>query len=101
MHGLAVAIDRFRFVAQAFDSLGDLDECSECSYAQDFAMHYIANVVSLEERFPHVRLELFHAQRQTAFVGLDSEDDGFYAIAFFQHLRRMLDPFGPAQVADM
>ena len=63
VHGLSVAVDRFRVMAEAFDTLGNLDKRAEIRHAQNFAMHDIADTMLLEERFPNVGLHLFHAER--------------------------------------
>src|SRR5580704_2849061 len=96
-HGLAVSVDRFRFVAQAFDAFGDFDERAERCYAQDFAVDDVADVVSLEERFPDVGLQLLDSERESALVGLDGQHDGFYSVAFLQNFRGVLYALGPAQ----
>src|SRR5579864_7848224 len=98
---LSVFVSGFRLVAEALDALGDFDESTECRYAQDFAVHYVADVVRLEEGFPNVGLQLFNAERQAALVGLDGENYSLYEVAFLQHLRRMFHALGPAQVAAM
>src|SRR5258708_3789443 len=96
MQGLTVAVDGFGLVAQAFDTFRDFNERSECGHAQDFAVNDIADVMSLEERLPHIGLKLLHAEREPTLIRLDGENDRLHAVAFFQNFRRMLDPFGPA-----
>src|SRR5256885_2088678 len=71
MQRLAIAVQGFGLVAQAFDALGDFDERTECGYAQNFSVDNVANMMSLEERLPDVGLKLLHAQRQPALVGFD------------------------------
>jgi len=101
MQRLAVSIDRFRLVAQTFHAFGNLHERTECSYAQHFAVDHIADVVGLEERFPHIGLKLLYAQRQPALVRLNGQHHGLHAITLLQHFGRMLHALGPAQVADV
>src|ERR1700679_1794373 len=84
-HGLAVSVDRFRFVAQAFDAFGDFHERAKRGYAQHFAVDHVADVMSLEERFPDVGLQLLDSERKTTFVRLDGKHDGFYSVAFLQN----------------
>ena len=97
----AVRVDGFGVVAQAFDSVGDLDKCAEAGQAQHLAVDDIAHAMLLEEGLPDIGLQLLHAQREAAFVGLDRQHDGLHLVALLQDFRRMLDALGPAQVADV
>ena len=74
LHGLAISIDGFGVVAEAFDAFGNLDECAKISHAQDFAMDDVADPVLGEERIPNIGLQLLHAQREAALVGLNGQD---------------------------
>ena len=101
MQRLSIFIGGFGLVAEAFDSLGDLDKCAECGDPQDFPVHHVANVMAREERFPDIGLQLLHAQGQTALVRFDGKHNRLHAIAFFQNFRRMFHTLGPAQIADV
>ena len=101
MERVAVFVSGFGFVAETLDSLGDFDERAERGHTQYLAVDDIANVMTREERFPNVGLQLLDAERQTALVRLDRQHDRLYAITLLQHFRRMLHALGPAQVADV
>src|ERR1022692_2982312 len=101
LDGSAVSVRRFRVVAQAFDPIGNLDECAEARQAQHLAVNDIAHAVLLEEGVPHIGLQLLHTQRQAALVRLDGQYDGLHLVALLQDFGRMLHALGPAQVADV
>src|SRR5258708_40019559 len=54
-----------------------------------------------EERLPYIGLQLFHAQSQTALIGLNGQHNCLYAAALFEYLGRMLHALGPTQTADV
>src|ERR1700757_1276066 len=54
-----------------------------------------------QEPIPDIRLELLDAQRKTAILRLDAQNDRTNLLALLQDLGRMLDPLGPAQVRNM
>src|ERR1017187_7937767 len=101
LDGSAVSVRRFRVVAQAFDPIGNLDECAEARQAQHLAVNDIAHAVVLEEGVPHIGLQLLHTERQAALVRLNGQYDGLHLVALLQHFGGMLHPLGPAQVADV
>src|SRR5271157_4302384 len=86
-------------VAEALDSVGDLDERTKARQAQHLAMDDIAHAMLVEESVPDIGLKLLYAQREPTLVRLDSEHDGLHLVALLQHFRRMLHALGPAQVA--
>ena len=57
-----VLIHCLRVMAEAFNTFGDLDECSERRYAQHFAMQDVAHTMLGEECFPDIRLKLLDAE---------------------------------------
>ena len=73
-------------VAQALDSLGDLDKSSELRRAQNLALDDIANAVLSEERIPDIRLQLLDAERQPAVLGLNTQNDSLHLLALLQDL---------------
>src|SRR6185369_8585221 len=89
----------FRVMAESLDAFRQLDECAEACHAQDLALDDVADLVGGEERLPNIGLKLLHSERKTAVFRLDAENDGLHAIALLQHFGRMLNAFGPAQVA--
>src|SRR5579863_8798732 len=101
MNGLAFGVHRFGLMTEALDAFGDFNECAERGHAQNFALDDVTDVMGGEEAFPDVGLKLLDAERETALIGLDGEDDGFDAIAFLEHFGRMLNTLGPAQVGDV
>src|ERR1022692_2100737 len=101
LDGSAVSVRRFRVVAQAFDPIGNLDECAEARQAQHLAVNDIAHAVLLEEGVPHIGLQLLHTQRQATLVRLNCQYDGLHLVALLQDFGRMLHALGPAQVADV
>src|SRR5207302_509164 len=68
---------------------------------QDLALDDVANAMLGEERVPNIRLQLFDAQRQTAVLRLDAQNDRANLLALLQDFGRVLDPLGPAQVRNM
>ena len=68
---MAVCIDSFGVVAEAFDSVGKLHECAEAGNAQHFAMQNIADVVLLEESLPDIGLKLLDTERKAPLIGLN------------------------------
>ena len=53
-----------------------------------------------EEALPDIRLELLYAERKTAVIRFNGQNDGLDLVTLLQNLRRMFDALGPAQVAD-
>src|SRR6266404_4906319 len=86
-------------MAESFHAFRNLHKCSELREAQHFAVYLIAHAMGVEEMLPHIRLELFHAQREAAIVRLNGQDDCLHLIAFLQYFRGMLHALGPAHVA--
>src|SRR6516162_6424233 len=70
-----------RVVAQALDSVGDLDKRPEARQSKHLAMDHIAHAMLIEEGVPHVWLKLFHAQRKAALLRLDRQNDCPYLVA--------------------
>ena len=99
--GLPLRVHRFGVVAQAFDSVGDLDERAEAGQPQHLALEHIAHAMLFEEALPDIGLQLLHAQRQAAIVRLNGQNNRLDLVALLQHFGRMLDALGPAQVADV
>src|ERR1700730_8339261 len=87
MQWLTVSVHRFRLVAQAFHTLGNLNKRSERGHAQHFAVDHVTDVMLLEERLPDIGLKLLHAQRQTTLVRFDGQHHRLHAIALLQHFR--------------
>jgi hypothetical protein len=54
-----------------------------------------------EERVPDIRLQLLDAQRQTAVLRLNAQNDRANLLALLQDLRGMLNALGPAEVRDV
>ena len=88
-------------MAQALDTLRNLDKCAELRRPQHLAMDHVAHPVRGEEALPHVGLQLLDAQREAAVLRLDAENNSLHLFALLHHFRRMLDALGPAQVRDV
>src|SRR6185312_15215278 len=67
----------------------------------DAALDDSTGGVLVLEVLPGVLLELLHAQRDAAVVGVDREDDGVDLVAGVNHLRGMLHALGPGHFADV
>src|ERR1035441_2020133 len=101
MHGLSVAIDGLGVMTETFDAFGNFDEGPKVRHAQDLAVHDVADAMLREERIPDVGLHLLYAERKTALVRLNGQDDGLDLVALLEHLGGMLHTGRPAQVADV
>src|SRR5437016_795066 len=88
-------------MTEALDSFGNLHKRAELRQAQDFAVHHVADAMRIEERLPGIGLKLFDAKREPPLLRLNSQDDRADLLALLQDLGRMLDPLGPAQIADV
>src|SRR5438067_2381137 len=88
-------------MAESLNTLRNLDEGSELRGAEHLAGHHVTHPMLGKERIPDVGLELLHAQRKPAILRFDAEDNRTDLFALLEHVRRMLDPLGPAQVRDM
>src|ERR1700683_130657 len=54
-----------------------------------------------EEALPDIGLHLLDAQRETAVLRLDAENNSLHLLALLHHFRWMLHALGPAQVRDV
>src|SRR5580698_6033925 len=96
--GVIAAFTGFGHMAEALDAFRDFDECAELRGAQNLAVHHIAHAVRSEEALPDIGLHLLDAQRETAVLRLDAENDSLHLLALLHHFRWMLHALGPAQV---
>src|ERR1700678_534335 len=72
----ALSPAQVRDVYQAVDSVLDLDEGAEVGEVADTALNDGADRVLVFELLPGIFLELLHAERDAAAVGVDAEDEG-------------------------
>src|SRR5262249_53973202 len=90
-----VRVSGLRVVTKAFHAFCDLDKGAELGHAQNFAVHYVADAMRVEERLPGVWLKLLDAERQTPLFRLDPQHRRFAFFALLQAFRRILDAVGP------
>src|SRR6185437_15215524 len=88
-------------VDEAVDAVLDFDEGAEVGKVADAALDDSTGGVLVLEVLPGVLLELLHAQRDAAVVGVDREDDGVDLVAGVNHLGGMLHALGPGHFADV
>src|SRR5262245_60540786 len=81
----------FRYMAEAFDSLIQLNENSKRRVADDSAANQVSHVMVREELLPDVRLQLLDSERQPMVVTVDVQNHSFDALALLQNFRRVLD----------
>src|SRR6185437_3413058 len=90
----------FGDVAEAFDALGEFDECAEVGGARNFSSHHVADLVRAEPIRPDV-LHLLDAERKAAIFGVYLQHAGLHRFALLEFLAGMLDALGPAHIADV
>src|SRR5436190_4448043 len=78
-------------MTQSFNAFLQFDENTEWRVTHDAPTHAVARTMAGEECLPHIRLQLFDAERQTMVIGVNVEDDRLDALTLFQDFRRMLD----------
>src|ERR1035437_8010238 len=61
----AVCVGSFGVMAQALDSIGNLDDRTKAGEPQNLAVNDVPNLMLFEERLPHIRLKLLHPERET------------------------------------
>ena len=89
-----------RNVNQSFDSWLQLHKCSEIGDASHCAAHAIADLVLAGYRFPRMRLELLHSDRNASLLGINFENPGLDLLADREHVRRFVG-MTPGNVTDM
>ena len=88
-------------VDQTVDAVFDLDEGAEVGEVADAAFDDGTDGVLVLELLPGIVLELLHAERDAAVVGVDREDDGVDFVAGLDHLGGVLHPLGPGHFGDV
>src|SRR5262245_52240108 len=88
-------------VDQTLDARLDLDEGAEVGDLRDLAVHAAAHRGALGERVPGIRLELLDAEAEPLVLDVDVENDGLDLVTLLEHLARVLDALGPADVGDV
>src|SRR5262245_38939944 len=81
----------FRYMAEAFDSLIQLNENSKRRVADDSAANQVSHVMVREELLPDVRLQLLDSERQPMVVTVDVQNHSFDALTLLQNFGRMFD----------
>src|SRR6185312_335854 len=84
-----------RAMAQALDARSKFHKHSEIRRAAYPSPNRVSHLVSAEDRFPRIRLKLFHAERKPAVPGVDIQNHRLHQLAFFQNFGRMLHALGP------
>ena len=83
---------------EAVDVVFELDEGAKAGDLRDAALDDFADLEAAVDLAPRIGFELLHAEGD-ALVGLvDAENDGFDFLALLEHLGRMVDLAGPAEV---
>src|SRR6266567_1954301 len=90
----------FRDMYQPFDAAFELDECAVIHQTDHLTLHTCADGILFRHRMPRIGRELFHAQGNTFFFGIELEHNDF---DFFTHLNDfggMVDA-SPGHIADV
>src|SRR5262245_53884198 len=66
----------------------------------DFALHPSAHGISIGDRVPGVRSQLFHTQGNAFLLGIELQHHNFYFLCHLHKLGRVIDP-PPRHVADV
>src|SRR5439155_1111200 len=88
-------------VHEAIDALLHADEDAEVGDVAHLAADDRSDRVLLLEQRPGIRLDLFHPQRDALCFRVHVQHDGVHLIARRHDLGRVLDPLGPAHLADV
>ena len=86
---------------QAVDAFLDLDERAVVGEVADLALDDGVGRVLLGHARPGVGLDLLHAEADFLLVLVDVQDDDLDLVAEVDQLGRMVDPPGPAHLADV
>src|SRR5208282_328365 len=85
---------------QAFDARLDFDKGAEIHEPGNGTSHAFAGFVFFRDGVPGMRLQLLHADRYAALVGIDLDDPGFDLLAGGKHVSRPVDAT-PGNFADV
>src|SRR6202045_3018223 len=85
---------------QAFDAGLEFYKCAKLQHAGDGATHALSGCVLGRDCVPRMRLQLFHADRNAVFVGIDLQNLRFDFLAGHENVRG-LGNTAPADVADV
>src|ERR1700690_583790 len=87
-------------MAEAFDSISQLDESAKIGGPCYFAFHHVASFVSAKPISPNV-FDLFDPEGKPAVLRIHLEDSRLNCVSFLELLARVLDAFSPTYVADV
>lgn len=89
-----------RNMDQSLDAAFQFDECAVVHQADHLALHPRAHRIFLGNGMPGIGIQLFHAERNAFFLGIELEHDNFDLLANLNDLRWMVDP-APRHIADV
>ena len=90
-----------RNVNQSFDAVFDFDKRAEVRQITNATAHFVADLKSLADRIPGIRLKLFDSQTDASFVRINVQNLNFDFVIFSDEIFRMLDAFRPGHFRDV
>src|SRR2546423_1656283 len=88
-------------VDEAINALFDLDERAEVRQVTHTPVDARADLVTLFERLPRIRLRLLHAETDAPRARVNAQHFGLNLFAHVHQLRRLLRPLQPTHLRDV